>query len=350
MKTRKFPIHEQAAFCNQLSALLQAGVSLSRALTVLALQASREDVKKTIEVIRQEVQAGKGFAAAVASIGEVFDPLVTVTVEVGENTGRLGQVLGQLGEYFERVGALRRKTIQAMTYPALVLSVAVLAVLFLLLFIVPAFADMFRGFQIELPTSTRAVLGISELLSEYGLWIAGSLLAVALISRRLVLSDTFKVRLLAIYSKIPGVGRMHLNVLIARFCRTLGTLLQARVSLIEALDLTRRIFTFPQIRSEIDGLSHRLKQGKGLGEEVAASAWFPPMVAQMIMVGEETSELDVMLLKVASHYEKEVSDSVETLTSVIEPVIVLFLGIVVALLLVTMYLPMFELVNLSAVN
>jgi type IV pilus assembly protein PilC len=122
------------------------------------------------------------------------------------------------------------------------------------------------------------------------------------------------------------------------------------VSLIDALSLTKRIFAFPQIRSEIDGLSLRIKQGKGLGEEVASSAWFPPMVAQMIMVGEETSELDVMLLKVAAHYEKEVNDSVDTLTSVIEPVIVLFLGIVVALLLVTMYLPMFELVNLSAVN
>jgi len=336
---------EKAEFSTQLSVMLQAGVSLHRSLEVLAKQTKSERLKEVIANLSNEIRKGNSFASALEKQKDVFDSLFVVTVEVGQESGRLPEVLAQLASHLEKMNALKRKFRQALTYPALVLSVSILAVSFLLVFIVPAFAEMFKSFQIELPYSTKIVLSMSEIFIEYGPYIILAMILGIILLRRAVLSPATRQKAEQWILNIPLAGDVVLKNYVARFCRTLGTLLHAQVSLVDALGVTQRIFTNDNVREEIDSLLKHVKQGRTVAEPLVESKLFPPMVAQMIAVGEETSELDTMLLKVADYYEKELDAKVETLSSVIEPVIILLLGILVSLILISMYLPMFDLVS-----
>jgi type IV pilus assembly protein PilC len=336
---------EKSEFSTQLAVMLQAGVSLHRSLEVLARQTKSERLKEVIANLSNEIRKGNSFARALAMQQDVFDSLFVVTVEVGQESGRLPEVLAQLATHLEKMNALKRKFRQALTYPALVLSVSIGAVSFLLVFIVPAFAEMFKSFQIELPFSTKIVLLLSEYVVEYGPYIILLMILGIVILRRAILSPTTRQKAEQWILKIPIAGDVVLKNYVARFCRTLGTLLHAQVSLVDALVVTQRIFTNDNVREEIDSLLKHVKQGRTVAEPLVESKLFPPMVAQMIAVGEETSELDTMLLKVADYYEKELDAKVETLSSVIEPVIILLLGILVSLILISMYLPMFDLVS-----
>jgi len=336
---------EKSEFSTQLAVMLQAGVSLHRSLEVLAQQTKSERLKEVIANLSNEIRKGNSFARALAVQQDVFDSLFVVTVEVGQESGRLPEVLAQLATHLEKMNALKRKFRQALTYPALVLSVSICAVSFLLVFIVPAFAEMFKSFQIELPLSTKIVLSLSEYVVGYGPYFLLLMIIGIVFLRRAILSPTTRQKAEQWILHIPIAGDVVLKNYVARFCRTLGTLLHAQVSLVDALGVTQRIFTNDNVREEIDSLLKHVKQGRTVAEPLVESKLFPPMVAQMIAVGEETSELDTMLLKVADYYEKELDAKVETLSSVIEPVIILLLGILVSLILISMYLPMFDLVS-----
>lgn len=336
---------EKSEFSTQLAVMLQAGVSLHRSLEVLARQTKSERLKEVIANLSNEIRKGNSFARALAVQQDVFDSLFVVTVEVGQESGRLPEVLAQLATHLEKMNALKRKFRQALTYPALVLSVSIGAVSFLLVFIVPAFAEMFKSFQIELPFSTKIVLSLSDYVIGYGPYIILLMILGIVFLRRAILSPKTRQKAEQWILKIPIAGDVVLKNYVARFCRTLGTLLHAQVSLVDALGVTQRIFTNDNVREEIDSLLKHVKQGRTVAEPLVESKLFPPMVAQMIAVGEETSELDTMLLKVADYYEKELDAKVETLSSVIEPVIILLLGILVSLILISMYLPMFDLVS-----
>ncbi|MGD0339095.1 MAG: type II secretion system F family protein [Bacteroidota bacterium] len=336
---------DRAEFCLQLAVMLEARVSLHRALQVLAKQTKNPRMQKVIESLGKEIQKGNSFDQALEAHPDVFDNLFIVTAEVGQESGRLAEVLTHLAQYLEKMAALARKFRQALTYPALVVSVACFAVAFLLIFIVPAFADMFRSFQVELPVSTRIIMSVSSFLTSYGIYGIGVLVVGLFLLRGFIRSSAVRERLEAFSFKLPFVGDIIIKTHVARFCRTLGTLLRAQVSLVDALTVSQRIATNKGIKEEIKTILNHVRQGRAIVEPLVDSVFFPPMVVQMIAVGEETSELDTMLLKVADYYEKEIDGKVETLSTVIEPVIVLFLGIVVAGILISMYLPMFDLVN-----
>jgi type IV pilus assembly protein PilC len=336
---------EKSEFCTQLAVMLQAGVSLHRSLEVLARQTKSEKLKSVVQNLSDEIKKGNSFARALAAQNDLFDSLFVVTAEVGQESGRLPEVLAQLASHLEKINALKRKFRQAMTYPALVLTVSVLAVSFLLAFIVPAFAEMFKSFQIELPLSTTIVLSMSDFLTQYGPYGIVLLTAAIVMFRGMIARPATRQKAEQWVLKIPLLGDVVLKNYVARFCRTLGTLLHAQVALVDALGVTQRIFTNDEVRAEIGTILKHVRQGQAVAEPLVESKLFPPMVAQMIAVGEETSELDTMLLKVADYYEKEIDSKVETLSSVIEPVIILLLGILVALILISMYLPMFDLVS-----
>jgi type IV pilus assembly protein PilC len=215
----------------------------------------------------------------------------------------------------------------------------------LLLFIVPAFAEMFRTFQVELPYSTTLVLSLSGLLTDY--WRHGLVIVpvILLVAGRLLGIANIRRALMKWCVHLPFVGEVILKSMIARICRTLGTLLHARVPLVDALELAQRTIPYEAMQSELAQISGHVKRGAAMAEPLVESKVFPRMVAQMIAVGEETSELDTMLMKVADYYEQEIDARVERLSTVIEPVIILLLGLFVAGLLIAMYLPMFDLVN-----
>jgi type IV pilus assembly protein PilC len=341
----KITDRDKADFCTQLSVMLQARVSLHRALEVLIGQTTKVPMKEVIREIASEVQKGSSFDKALATRPDVFDKLFIVSAEVGQESGRLAQVLAHLAGHLEKMSALKRKFLQALTYPALVITVATGAVTFLLVFIVPTFADMFKTFQIELPLSTRLILSLSRFLSFFGPYLlVGSLVGLYL-SRETLRRPSVREKMAEMSLKLPLLGEIILKTHVARFCRTLGTLLQAQVSLVEALGVSERIATSGGIRRQIGAILKHVRQGRAIAEPLVDSTLFPPMVVQMIAVGEETSELDTMLLKVADYYEQEIDGKVDALTTIMEPVIVLFLGFVVAAILISMYLPMFDLVN-----
>lgn len=341
---------ERGEFCTQLSVLLQARVSLHRSLDVLARQAGKTAMRRVIEQLAKDLQKGNSFAGALGLHPTVFDRLFVVTTEVGQETGRLPEVLTHLASHLEKMNALKRRMLQALTYPSLVIGVAVLAVLFLLLFIVPTFAEMFKSFQVELPTSTRAVLAVSQLVTDYGAAMIVTGIVCLLAFRSMIRLDRVKAVFQSKLFALPIMGDIALKNHVARFCRTLGTLLQAQVSLVDALGITQRISSHPEIQQEIGEILRCVKKGRAIAEPMVDSKIFPPMVSHMIAVGEETSELDRMLLKVAAYYETELDARIESLSSVLEPLIVLLLGFVVAGILVSMYMPMFELVNVVGAN
>ena len=341
----KITDRERAEFCTQLSVLLQARVSLHRALDVLARQTTGRRMREVIQHLGKEVQKGNSFSKALRSRPGTFEELFIVSAEVGQESGRLPEVLSHLAQHLEKMSALKRKVLQAMTYPALVIGVAAFAVTFLLVFIVPTFAEMFKSFQVELPTSTKVVLSLSNVLVDHGPKLILAIIVCVILLRKTITSTTFRQRMEAVAFRAPAIGSLVLRNHVARFCRTLGTLLQSQVSLVDALGVSQRISSNDEIRKEIGQILRHVKQGKAVAEPLVDSELFPPLVAQMIAVGEETSELDSMLLKVADYYEKELDAKVEALSSIIEPVIILLLGMLVAGILISMYMPMFELVN-----
>jgi type IV pilus assembly protein PilC len=336
---------DKAEFCTQLSVMLKARVSLLHALEVLIRQTQKKSMKRVIESIAREVRKGASLDHALSMHPTVFDRLFVVTAEVGQESGRLPEVLSHLAAHLEKMNGLKRKFTQALAYPALVMTVAAVAVSFLLIFIVPTFAEMFKSFQIDLPLSTQMVLGLSNILSQYGLWGLLLIALLVLLSKETFRRPEVKAKVENYAFRLPLIGDVFLKTHIARFCRTLGTLLEAQVSLVDALSVTQRIATHDGIRTQIGTIMKHVRRGHAIADPLADSTLFPPMVVQMIAVGEETSDLDKMLLKVADYYEQEIDGKVETLSSVMEPLIVLFLGLVVATVLIAMYLPMFDLVN-----
>ena len=338
-------VQQKAEFCTQLSVMLQARISLSRALEILFEQSKNVRVKRVVEGLVHEVKKGNSFGRALSLQPAVFDNLFVVSAEIGEETGHLPGVFSNLAQYLEKISALRKRILQAMAYPALVLSVALGAVIFLLTFIVPTFAEMFKIFQVELPFSTRIVLRISEILMSYGVYMFLALVILIISLRSSLRSSFIRQKIEGYVYRLPFLGGILVKNQVARFCRTLGTLLQAQVSLVDALEVTRRIFSNEEIRSEIARITQYVRQGRTIAEPLVESRFFPRMVSQMIAVGEETSELDAMLLKVAEYYEKEIDGKVETLSSVIEPVIIVLLGFLVGGILISIYMPMFDLVN-----
>jgi type IV pilus assembly protein PilC len=336
---------DKSEFCTQLSVMLKARVSLLYALEVIIRQTTKKPMKEVVTQVAADVRKGSSLDRALAMHPTVFDQLFVVTAEVGQESGRLPEVLTHLAAHLEKINILKRKVVQALAYPALVLTVATVAVMFLLVFIVPTFAEMFKSFQLDLPFSTRLIMGLSGLVSHYGVWLLVILGGGAVLSRETLRLPATKSRVEKLIFKVPLVGDVITKNHVARFCRTLGTLLQAQVSLVDALAVTQRIATNDAIKKQIASILKHVRGGHTFSKPLEGSEVFPPMVVQMIAVGEETSELDLMLLRVADYYEQEIDGKVETLSSVMEPVLVLFLGIVVGAILISMYLPMFDLVN-----
>jgi type IV pilus assembly protein PilC len=341
----KIADHERAEFATQLAVLLQARVSLHRSLEVLIEQATNPRVREVVQGLKDQIQRGGSLDRALADQPEVFDRLFVTAAEVGQESGRLPEVMGNLAEHIEKMHALKTKLSQALTYPLLVLAVAAFAVGFLLAFIVPSFAEVFRTLRAELPASTRFVLWLSGLLRNGWPYALGLLMVIVLGTRGAVSSSSIKSALGRYLPRVPLLGPLVMKNHVARFCRSLGTMLQAQVPLVDALGIVERLAASPEMREEIGRIAAHVKRGKTVAEPLHGSRFFPPMVMQMVSVGEETSELDEMLMRLANYYEAELESKLEMLSSVIEPVLILILGLLVAAILVSMYLPMFDLVG-----
>ena len=337
---------ELAVFTRQFSVMIDAGLPLVQCLEILASQQENKVFQKVLTGTRGAVEGGSTLSAAMRQYEKVFDPLYVNLVEAGETGGILDTILQRLSSYIEKNVKLKRAVKSALVYPVAVLLVAVGVIVLLLWKVVPIFATLFAGLGVNLPLPTRIVIGLSNFIgSIFGLLIlmffVGSCIALKVwygtAGGRMAIDGTLL--------KLPLVGILLRKIAVARFTRTLGTLISSGVPILEGLDITGRTAGNAVIEKALLSVRKGLEAGRNLADPLKDTGVFPGMVTQMIGVGEQTGAMDAMLQKIADFYEDEVDASVKDLLSALEPIMIVFLGVVVGGIVISMYLPLFSLIG-----
>lgn len=337
IKTRDIVI-----FTRQFATMIDAGLPLVQGLDVLGRQHENPAMRKCLMDVKERVESGSTLADALGKHSRGFDDLYVNMVAAGETGGVLDIILERLAIYLEKADQLKRQVKTAMIYPSVVVGAAMIVTSILLIFVIPTFADMFKDFGAALPAPTRVVLAISDFFVAYSPVIGASIFGLFWLYKRFLKTDRGKEVMHPIFLKIPVVGNVIRKVAVARFARTLGTMLSSGVPILDALNTCARTAGNKIVEREIEQVRQSITEGKSITEPLRNSTIFPPMVVQMINVGESTGALDAMLSKVADFYEDEVENAVNGLKQLIEPLMILFLGTVVGGLVIAMYLPIFK--------
>jgi type IV pilus assembly protein PilC len=337
---------EMAIFTRQFSTMIDAGLPLVQCLNILAEQSESKTLRSVTGQVARHVESGSTLADALRRHPRTFDDLFTNLVEVGEAGGILDVVLQRLAAYIEKAAALKRKVKAAMVYPCAIIGVALLVVIFMLTFVIPTFAQMFKDLGADLPLPTKVVMLLSDFVRSYILLIIAGMIGAVMALRSYYRTEGGRATIDALMLKLPVFGTLVRKVAVARFTRTLGTLVQSGVPILDGLRITARTAGNKVVEKAVLQCRAAVTEGKTLADPLRTSGVFPPMVTQMISVGEQTGALDAMLSKIADFYDDEVDTAVSTLTSLLEPIMIVFLGVVVGGLVVAMYLPIFKLVTL----
>ncbi len=335
-----------AIYTRQFSTMVDAGLPIAQCLSILAEQSDSKVLRDVTGKIAHEVEGGVTLAESFRKYPKVFNDLFTNMLQVGESGGVLDVVLQRLSVYIEKAAKLKSKVKGAMVYPATIISVAVLVIVFMMIFVIPTFAKMFEGMGAELPLPTAIVMWLSEFTQRYILVMVGVGAAVIYAIKRYYNTDQGSSVIDAFLLKVPVIGMLIRKVAVARFTRTLGTLISSGVPILEGLLITARSAGNRVVEKTVMQARTAVTSGRTLSEPLKGSTVFPPMVVHMINVGENTGALDQMLSKIADFYDDEVDTAVSALTALLEPIMIVFLGVVVGGLVVAMYLPIFRLVTL----
>lgn len=329
-------------FTRQFSTMIDSGLPLIQGLEILTNQAENPTFKKILAQIKSDVEGGASFADALQKHPKVFDRLYCNLVAAGEMGGVLDTILQRLAAYIEKNAKLVSKVKGAMVYPSVIGVVAVVVVLVMLLFVIPVFAEMFSSFGGELPGLTQAVVTMSDFLRA-NWWIIGIALTVLGVGfKKFKATDKGEYIVDKYMLQLPIIGDLLRKVAVAKFTRTLGTMISSGVPILDGLDIVAKTAGNRLVEEAIVATKVSISEGKTIAEPLMQSGVFPPMVCQMVAVGESTGALDSMLSKIADFYDEEVDQAVETLTSLIEPVMMIFLGSTVGTMLAAMYLPIFK--------
>jgi type IV pilus assembly protein PilC len=334
-------------FARQLATMIEAGVSVVGALVTLEEQTEDAYLAETLSEVRSDVESGLVLSKAMARHPKVFNRLFIAMVEAGESSGTLDEVLDRVATQIEKETQLKRRVRGAMVYPAVVISFATLVLIFMLLFIIPVFVKVFEDLDGELPTLTQWVMYASNLLRGYWFIIFPALIAAGFGLRKLKRTEQGRQNWDRFKLKIPmKIGDVVQKVALARLSRTLSTLVAAGVDIIQALEITGSTAGNWVIEKGLANVGTKVQEGARISEPLTEDPIFPPMVAHMVKIGEETGELDKMLGKIADFYEDEVDASIQALTSIIEPILMIGVGIMVGTIVISMYLPMFKMLTL----
>jgi len=337
---------ELAVFTRQFSVMIDAGLPLVQCLEILAGQQENKMFQKVLTGTRASVEGGTTLSAAMRQYDKVFDALYVNLVEAGETGGILDTILQRLSTYIEKDVKLKRAVKSALVYPVAVISVAALVITLLLWKVVPIFATLFAGLGVALPLPTRIVIGMSNFIGS----IFGFLVLVTIIGTIIALkvwygTPTGRMTIDRVLLKLPVLGLLLRKIAVARFTRTLGTLISSGVPILEGLDITGRTAGNAVIEKALMEVRKALEAGRNLSDPLRDSNVFPGMVTQMIGVGEQTGAMDAMLQKIADFYEDEVDAAVKDLLAAMEPLMIVFLGVVVGGIVISMYLPLFSLIG-----
>ncbi|NOY54065.1 MAG: type II secretion system F family protein [Deltaproteobacteria bacterium] len=338
---------EIVIFTRQFATMIDAGLPLVQCLDILSAQTENKNFAKVISAVKQDVEDGSTYADALRKHPNIFSDLYVNMVEAGEVGGILDTILNRLAGYIEKAMKLKKKVKGAMVYPATVVSVAVIVVVIIMVYVIPVFQKMFSGFGGVLPAPTRLVIAMSEFLKANIFYIIMGLFAfVVTFSQTYKRNSKFKKGVHIVLLKFPLIGPLIRKVAVAKFTRTLGTLISSGVPILDGMDIVARTANNKVIEEAVMKTRTSIQEGRTISEPLAETKVFPPMVVQMIGVGEQTGALDSMLSKIADFYDEEVDNAVSALTSMLEPIMMVFLGGTVGFLVVSMYLPVFRMADM----
>ncbi len=341
-------VKDLCVFTRQFATMVNAGLPLVQCLDVLARQLTKPYFKQVVQQVMLDVEGGSTLADGLKRHPRAFSDLFTNMVAAGEAGGILDVILQRLAVYLEKADALHRKVKGAMMYPTIVLVVALSACIFMLVAIIPVFAKMFADFGGELPTPTRVVMGASDFLRAYWWAVLAGVIGVVASIKAYRKTTSGRLNIDKLLLRIPVLGDVLRKASVSRFTRTLGTLIGSGVPILQGLEITARTAGNMVIQGAIEKTSVSISQGDTIAEPLRSSNVFPPMVVQMISIGEQTGALDEMLGKIADFYDDEVDAAVEALTAAIEPIMIVVMGAMVGGMLVAMYLPIFKMASVMS--
>jgi type IV pilus assembly protein PilC len=334
-------------FTRQFATMIDAGLPLVQALDILSSQVENKTLGETLSQVKVDVESGATYADALKKHPRIFSELYVNMVAAGEAGGILDTILNRLATYIEKAMRLKKKVKGAMVYPAVVTAIAVLVIAVIMIFVVPTFSKMFAQLGGTLPLPTRIVVNMSSFIAGVGgLLVAGAIVAFIVFLVQFRKTEKGKYITDKILLKLPIFGMLLNKVAVAKFTRTLGTLISSGVPILDGLDITAKTSGNKVIEYAIAEVRKGVVGGKTLAEPITKAKVFPPMVTHMIAVGESTGALDAMLAKIADFYDDEVESAVSTLTAMMEPLLMVFLGGAVGYIVIAMYLPIFKLITL----
>lgn len=336
---------EKQQFFHLLAMLMEAGLSITESLEVVASQLRKKKSQHIVQALAQALNEGHSLSEAATAQRKYFSKFEVYSLRMGEQAGQMVQVLFDLASYHEKRLRLQRKLTQALSYPAVVVTIAGGVLFFMINYVVPMFSDIFKRFDAELPRITQLVIACSDFFAQYGLALLLAFIGTLVAAFRLRKQPTLRRLVSNLTARIPLLGKLFLKLQLARFCYTLALMLRSKVSLDQALELMQEIIQYHPLQRTIPHIRKHIVEGKTLYEAIASHPIFPPVMLQMIKVGERTARLDTMVGNLAKNLEEEAETSISTLTSLLEPLLIVILGLMVGIILVSMYLPMFELSN-----
>jgi type IV pilus assembly protein PilC len=334
-----------AIFTRQLATMIDAGLPLVQSLEILSQQQEHKTFKNIIREIREDVESGSTFAGALKKHPVTFNELYTNLVVAGEEGGILDNILTRLANYIEKSEALKKKVKSALIYPSTIVGVAVIVVAILMIFVIPVFETMFKSAGQNLPLPTLIVVTISKMIRKYIIIFIPTAILLFFLLKKYYQTSNGKAVIDMLLLKLPVFGSLFKKIAVARFSRTLGTLVSSGVPILDGLSIVSRTSGNRTIETAILNARTSIREGETIAEPLNRSGIFPPMVIQMISVGESTGALDSMLSKIADFYEEEVDIAVANLTSLLEPLLMVFLGVVIGGVVIAMYLPIFNLAS-----
>lgn len=339
-------LRDMVVFSRQFAAMVSAGVPLLRTLSIIVEQCKNRKLKGCLEDVRRSVESGLSLSDALSRQSGVFDKLYISMVRAGEAGGFLSEVLTRLADFLEARQKLNQKVRSAMVYPSVVMAIAILVFWVMLTFILPIFEGLFKNIGGELPAYTRFLITLSQYMRSVwmGLFAVSVLISLYFL-RRYYRTEKGREHIDGMFLSLPLFGDLSRKVAIARFCRTFGTLIKAGVPMLSALDVVKDTAGNASIARSVEKIYNEVRQGGSISKPMSRLTLFPTMVTQMVAVGEETGNLDDMLTKVAEFYDMEVDNSVEALTSLLEPIMVVGIGGIVGSVVVGMYLPIFSVIE-----
>jgi type IV pilus assembly protein PilC len=339
----KIETKDLVVFTRQFATMIDSGLPLVQCLDILSSQQENKLFKDILLKVKESVESGSTFADALAKHPKAFDSLYVNLVAAGEVGGILDTILNRLAAYIEKAMKLKKQIKGAMVYPTTIMSIAIIVVGVILVFVIPTFAKMFADFGGELPAPTRFVIGLSNFLVKYIFVIIGLIVGIQYGIKKYYATPKGRKVMDQMFLKAPIAGPLIRKVSVAKFTRTLGTMISSGVPIMDGLDIVAKTAGNKIVEEAIYGVRQAISEGKTMAEPLESCGIFPPMVVQMISVGEATGAMDAMLTKIADFYDDEVDDAVSAMTAMMEPMLMVFLGTTVGGLVVAMYLPIFKL-------